>query len=117
MQFVNAFIAGGLICVLGQILLDKTKLAPARILVIFVVAGCVLGALGLYEPFANWAGAGAMVPLPGFGYLLWTGVRDAVANRGVSGILTGGITAAAAGISAAVLFSLMASLLFAPKEK
>jgi len=81
------------------------------------VAGCVLGALGLYEPFANWAGAGAMVPLPGFGYLLWTGVRDAVANRGVSGILTGGITAAAAGISAAVLFSLMASLLFAPKEK
>ena len=117
MQYVNAFIAGGLICVLGQILLDKTKLSSARILVLFVVAGCVLGALGLYEGFANWAGAGATVPLPGFGYLLWTGVREQVGQRGVSGVLTGGITAAAAGISAAVFFSFMVSLLFAPKEK
>ncbi|MCL2851718.1 MAG: stage V sporulation protein AE [Defluviitaleaceae bacterium] len=117
MQYINAFIAGGLICVIGQILLDKTKLTSARILVLFVVVGCVLGALGIYERFAEWAGAGATVPLPGFGYLLWTGVRDQIDQRGISGILTGGITAAAAGISAAIFFSFVASLLFAPKEK
>ena len=117
MQYVNAFIAGGLICVIGQILLDKTKLTAARILVLFVVAGCILGALGIYERFAEWAGAGAAVPLPGFGYLLWTGVKEQIGSRGVSGILTGGITAAAAGITAAIFFSFLASLLFAPKEK
>ena len=117
MQYVNAFIAGGLICALGQILIDKTKLTSARILVLFVVSGCVLGALGVYEGFAQWAGAGATVPLPGFGYLLWTGVKEQIDQRGVSGILTGGITAAAAGISAAIFFSFVASLLFSPKEK
>ena len=117
MQFVSAFIAGGLICVLGQVLIDKTKLSPARILVLFVVAGCVLGALGIYGPFVEWAGAGATVPLPGFGYLLCTGVRDQVASRGLSGILTGGLVASSAGIAAAMFFSLMAAVLFAPKEK
>jgi len=117
MQYLNAFIAGGLICAIGQVLIDKTKLTPARILVIFVVLGCVLGALGIYEPFANWAGAGATVPLPGFGYLLWTGVKEQIGVRGISGILTGGLTAAAAGVSAAIFFSFAASLLFSPKEK
>ena len=117
MQFVNAFIAGGAICVIGQVLIDKTKLTSARILVLFVVLGCVLGALGIYERFAEWAGAGATVPLPGFGYLLWTGVKEHVASRGVSGILTGGLTASAAGITAVMFFSFIASLLFAPKEK
>ena len=117
MQYVNAFIAGGLICVIGQVLIDKTKLTAARILVMFVVAGCVLGAFGVYEPFAEWAGAGATVPLPGFGYLLWTGVKEQINTRGVTGIFTGGLTAAAAGITAAIFFSFIASLLFAPKEK
>jgi len=117
MQYINAFIAGGLICVVGQILIDKTKLTSARILVLFVVAGCVLGALGVYERFAEWGGAGATVPLPGFGYLLWTGVKEQVSQRGVSGILTGGLTASAAGIAAAIFFSFAASLLFVPKEK
>lgn len=117
MQYINAFVAGGVICAIGQVLIDKTKLTPSRILVLFVVAGCILGALGVYEGFADWGGAGASVPLPGFGYLLWKGVRDEIGRSGALGIITGGLGAAAAGISAAIFFSCIASVLFSPKEK
>ena len=104
MEYLKAFVVGGLICVVGQILIDKTKLTPARILVSFVVAGVVLGALGLYEPLVEFAGAGATVPLTGFGYLLSKGALEGVREIGLMGALTGGITAAAAGIGAAVSF-------------
>lgn len=116
-EYVNAFLAGGMICAVGQVLIDKTKLTPARILVIFVVLGCVLGALGLYEGFAQWGGAGASVPIPGFGYLLWKGVRDEVGRSGALGILTGGLSASAAGISASIAFAYACALIFSPKEK
>ena len=102
MQYVNAFWVGGLICVAGQILIDKTKLTPARILTGFVVAGVILGAIGLYKPLVDFAGAGASVPISGFGFLMSEGVRKALAQDGALGILTGGLTSAAAGISAAV---------------
>ena len=117
MDYLNAFLAGGMICAVGQVLIDKTKLTPGRILVIFVVAGCVLGALGFYEGFAEWGGAGASIPITGFGYLLWQGVRDEIGRSGWLGILTGGVTAAAAGLSAAIAFSYVAALVFSPKEK
>lgn len=117
MELIKSFIAGGLLCVIGQILIDKTKLTPARILTSYVVAGVILGAVGLYEPFAEWAGAGATVPLTGFGSLLAQGVKKAVDEKGFFGIFTGGFTAAAGGIGAAVLFSLIAGLLFKPKRK
>ena len=117
MEFVWAFIIGGLICVLGQILIDKTKLTTARILVFFVVAGCLLGGLGLYEPLVNLAGAGATVPLPGFGYFLATGVIKAVEEQGLAGILTGGVTAMAGGLTVAVVMGWLASLMFSSKEK
>ena len=109
MQYVNAFWVGGLICVAGQILIDKTKLTPARILTGFVVAGVILGAIGLYKPLVDFAGAGASVPISGFGFLS-EGVRKALSQDGALGILTGGLTSAAAGISAAIVFGLIAAL-------
>ena len=117
MQLIWAFIVGGLICVVGQILIDKTKLTAARILVLFVVIGVVLGGLGLYEPLVNFAGAGATVPLPGFGYILADGVKKAVREQGLAGVLTGGVTAMAGGLTVAMLLGWMASLVFNPKEK
>ena len=117
MEYLNAFWVGGLICVIGQLLIDLTKLTPARIMVLFVTAGVALGALGLYGPLAEFAGCGATVPLTGFGYLLSKGVAEAVAEKGALGILTGGITAAAGGITAAVLFGLLGALLFKSRSK
>lgn len=110
MQYLNAFWVGGLICVVGQILIDKTKLTPARILTGFVVAGVILGAIGLYKPLVDFAGAGASVPISGFGFLMSEGVRKALAQDGALGILTGGLTSAAAGISVAIVFGLIAAL-------
>ena len=115
--YVKAFLIGAALCMIGQVLIDKTKLTPARILTLYVVTGVVLGAVGIYEPFAKWAGAGATVPLTGFGNLLAKGVHDAVAEKGVLGAFTGGVTAAAGGISAAVLFGYLAAILFKPKMK
>ena len=108
---------GGLLCVLGQLLIDYTKLTPARILTLYVVLGVALGALGLYQPLADWAGAGATVPLTGFGNTLAKGVKKAVAEAGLLGAFTGGLTASAGGICAAVLFALLAALLARPKDK
>ena len=110
MNFVWAFVVGGLICVVGQLLMDYTGMTPARILVAYVVIGVVLGALGLYQPLVDFAGAGASVPLCGFGNLLAQGVRRAVEEQGLLGALTGGFTAASAGITAALFFSLLAAL-------
>ena len=117
MQCINAFWVGGLICLIGQILIDKTKLTPARILVSYVVAGVILTAIGVYEPIVKYAGAGATVPLTGFGYTLATGVKKAVAEQGLAGALTGGITATAAGITAAIVSGWLVSLLAKPKMK
>ena len=117
MEFLKAFVIGGLICVIGQVLMDTTKLTPARILVSFVVAGVALGALGIYKPLAEWAGAGATVPLTGFGYTLAKGSKEAVENQGLLGALTGPLTSGAAGITAAVLCGLVVSLIAKPKEK
>ena len=108
---------GGLICALVQILMEKTKLMPGRIMVILVCLGALLGALGVYEPFQEFAGAGAGVPLLGFGNVLWKGVKEAVDSEGVLGIVKGGFTASAVGISAALVFSWIASLIFQPKMK
>ena len=113
----KAFLVGGAICVVGQLLLDKTTLTPARILVGFVVAGVLLGAAGVYEPLAQWAGAGATVPLVGFGYNMAKGTREAILSDGWTGILTGGLTAGAGGITVAVLCGVLASLVAHPKEK
>ncbi|MCD7845626.1 MAG: stage V sporulation protein AE [Oscillospiraceae bacterium] len=117
MSLLKAFLVGGVLCLIGQLLIDLTRLTPARILTIYVVAGVVLGAVGVYEPFAQWAGAGATVPLTGFGNLLAKGVREAVAEQGVIGAFTGGFTAAAGGICAAIVFGLLAALVFKSKEK
>lgn len=117
MRYLWAFLVGGGLCLVGQVLLDKTKLTPARILVSYVVCGVILGGLGLYEPLAEFAGAGATVPLTGFGYLLSRGVREAVDREGFLGIFLGGLEAAAGGITAAVVFAFLASLLFRPKDK
>ena len=117
MQYINAFWVGGLICAIAQILIDKTKLTPARILVFFVVIGAVLGGVGIYEPFAEFAGAGATIPIIGFGNVLAQGAIKGVQENGILGILTGGVTAAAAGISAAVVFGFLAAILFKPKMK
>ncbi len=121
MEFVwmllRAFVVGGLFCVLGQLLIDKTKLTPARILVGYVVAGVILGSLGLYRPLVDFAGAGATVPLTGFGYLLSEGVRQTIAEQGLIGVLTGGLTASAAGIEAAILFAFLVALVGRPKDK
>ena len=117
MELVRAFLCGGLLCAAGQVLIDRTKLTPARILTSYVVAGVVLGALGLYQPLVDFAGAGASVPLTGFGNLLAKGVRKAVEEKGLVGAFTGGIGAAAGGICAAVFFALLAALLFRSREK
>ena len=117
MDYLKAFVVGGLFCVIGQILVDKTKLTPARILVGYVVAGVILGALELYQPIIDFAGAGASVPLTGFGATLAKGVKDAIDESGALGILTGGLKATAAGITAAILFGLLAAILFKPKDK
>lgn len=117
MQFVNAFLVGGTLCLIGQILIDKTSLTPARILTGYVVAGVVLSAIGVYGALADFGGAGASVPLSGFGHLMAQGVRDAVDSEGAMGILTGALSAAAAGVSAAIIFSLLAGLFSRPKEK
>lgn len=117
MDYVKAFLIGGIICMLVQILMDKTKLMPGRIMVILVCAGAVLGALGIYDPFAKWAKAGATVPLIGFGNTLFQGIKKAVDEEGFIGIFKGGFTASAAGISAALIFSYIASFLFKPKLK
>lgn len=117
MDYVNAFWVGGLICALVQILLEKTTLLPGRIMVLLVVAGSVLGAVGWYEPLIDFAGAGASVPLPGFGNTLWKGVKMAVKESGLLGIFKGGFTAGAAGICGALVFGYLASLVFKPKMK
>ena len=117
MDYLNAFLCGGILCAIGQILIDKTKLTPARILTGYVVAGVLLSALGLYQPLVDWGGAGATVPLTGFGHSLAKGVAKAVAEKGWLGVLTGGLTATAGGIAAAVVFGLLMALLFKPKEK
>lgn len=117
MDYLKSFLIGGAICLVGQLLIDKTKLTPARILVSYVVAGVILGAVGLYAPFAEFAGAGAAVPLTGFGNTLAKGVREAVAEQGFLGIFTGGLKATAGGITAAILAGLLAALLFRPKDK
>ena len=117
MDYVKAFLVGGLFCVVGQVLMDKTKLTPARILVGYVVTGVLLGALGLYQPILDFAGAGASVPLCGFGATLAKGVKEAIDESGALGILTGGLKATAAGITAAILFGLLVGILFKPKDK
>ncbi len=117
MEYLKAFIVGGLICVIGQILIDKTKLTPARILVLFVTLGVVLTAIGLYEPLVEFAGAGATVPLTGFGYTMAKGTMEAVKEKGLMGALTGGISSAAAGIGAAVFFGYIAALVSKPGDK
>lgn len=117
MQYLNAFWVGGLICVIGQILIDKTKLTPARILTGFVVAGIILGAVGVYKPLVEFAGEGAAVPLSGFGYLMSEGVKRALNSDGALGILTGGLTSAAAGIAAAIFFGLLAALITRSGDK
>lgn len=117
LQYLKAFAVGGLLCVIGQLLIDYTKLTPARILTSYVVAGVILGALGIYQPLADWAGAGANVPLTGFGNAIAKGVKKAVAEDGILGALTGGFTAASAGLAAAVFFGLLISLIFRSKDK
>ena len=115
--YLKAFLVGGLICVIGQILLQTTKLTSARILVVFVVSGVILTALGVYKPLVDFAGAGATVPLPGFGYSLAMGAIEAVNKYGLLGALAGGVTRAAAGIAAAIFFGLLNALIFKPKAK
>ena len=117
MEYLKAFLTGGLLCLIGQVLIDKTKLTPARILVSYVVIGVILGGLGLYKPIADFAGAGASVPLTGFGNVLAQGVKKAVDSDGFTGILTGGLTASAGGITVAVFAGLLASFFFKTKDK
>lgn len=116
-EYLYPFLVGGLFCAIGQILIDYTKLTPARILVTYVVAGVILGGLGLYQPLVDFAGAGATVPLTGFGYNLAKGVKEAVTEKGLLGAFSGGFTAASAGIAAAVVFGFFTALIFQPKDK
>ena len=117
MNYLYCFICGGILCAIGQLLIDLTRLTPARILTGYVVAGVVLQAVGVYQPIVDWAGCGATVPLTGFGYNLAKGVEKAVAEKGIIGIFTGGLTSTAGGIAAAVVFGLIAAALVRPKEK
>ena len=117
MEYVKAFVVGGLFCLIGQVLIDKTKLTPARILVCYVVVGVLLGAFGLYKPIVDFAGAGATVPLTGFGNTLAKGVKEAVDREGFLGIFTGGLTSSAGGIATAIFAGLLASLIFKAKDK
>ncbi len=117
MEYIYAFLIGGLLCAIGQILIDYTKLTPARILVAYVVAGVFLGAVGVYKPLVDFAGGGATVPLTGFGYLLSDGVKKAIDENGFIGIFTGALSSGAAGITAAMIFALIAALIFKSKNK
>ena len=117
MEYLNAFLCGGILCLIGQILIDRTSLTPAKILVCYVTAGVILSGLGLYQYLADWGGAGATVPLTGFGHLLAKGVKKAVAEQGVLGAFTGGVTSAAGGITAAIFFGFLVALLCKPKPK
>ena len=117
MDYIKAFLVGGLLCMIGQILIDKTKLTPARILVSYVVVGVILGAVGVYEKLIAFAGAGATVPLTGFGYLLSRGVKEAMIHDGVIGIFTGGLKATAGGITVAIIAGLLMSLIFKARDK
>jgi len=117
MKYLFAFVIGGALCAIAQILIDKTKLTPARILTGYVVTGVFLGAIGVYAPLVELAGNGALTPLTGFGYLISKGVREAVEENGLMGVFTGGLTASSAGISAALFFSLIASFIFKGKQK
>lgn len=117
MDYIKAFLIGGAICALVQVLMEKTKMLPGRIMVLLVCSGAVLGAVGIYEPFLKFAGAGASVPLLGFGNVLWKGVKEAVDKNGFLGIFQGGFQASAVGISAALIFAYLASLIFQPKMK
>lgn len=117
MNYFLAFLVGGLICVFVQILMDNTKLLPGRIMVILVCSGAILGAVGIYEPFAKWAGAGATVPLLGFGNVLFQGMKEAIDKEGMIGLFKGGFTSCAVGVSAALIFGYLASLIFKPKMK
>lgn len=117
MDYLKAFVFGGLLCLCGQILIDKTKLTPARILVGFVVTGVILSAIGIYKPLIETFGAGASVPLTGFGHIIADGVRKAIDEKGFLGVITGGLTASAGGITAAILAGLLAGIIFKPKDK
>ena len=117
MDYLKAFLIGGLLCMIGQVLIDKTKLTPARILVGYVVAGVILSAIGLYKPLAEFAGAGATVPLTGFGHAIAKGVKEAISEDGFLGVLTGGLKATAGGITAAIVAGLIVSLIFKAKDK
>ena len=116
-EYLKAFVVGGILCLIGQILIDKTKLTPARILVSYVVIGVLLGATGIYKPFVDFAGAGATVPLTGFGYTLSKGVKEAIQENGFIGVLIGGLKATAGGITAAIVAGLLSGLLFKAKDK
>ena len=117
MDYIKAFLIGGMICALAQVLLDRTRLMPGRVMVLLVVSGCILGFAGVYEPFARWAGAGASVPLLGFGNTLWKGVKEGIGKEGLLGIFKGGLTASSAGICGALVFGYLSSLVFQPKLK
>lgn len=117
MDYIKAFVVGGIICALAQILLDRTKMMPGRVMVLLVVSGCILGFAGVYEPFAKWAGAGASVPLLGFGNTLWKGVKEGIEKDGLLGIFKGGLTASSAGICGALVFGYLSSLVFKPQMK
>lgn len=117
MDYIKAFLIGGMICALAQVLLDRTRLMPGRVMVLLVVSGCILGFAGVYEPFARWAGAGASVPLLGFGNTLWKGVKEGIEKEGLLGIFKGGLTASSAGICGALVFAYLSSLVFQPKLK
>lgn len=117
MEYGKSFLIGGLLCLIGQILIDRTKLTPARILTTYVALGVLLGGLGIYEPFAKWAGAGATIPLLGFGNTLAKGVRKSVSEQGIIGVFTGGFTSAAGGICAAIFFGMLVSIIFKSKDK
>ena len=117
LMYLKVFLVGGALCAIGQVLIDYTKLTPARILVAYVVSGVILGAIGVYQPLVEFAGAGASIPLTGFGYLLSKGVKEAVAANGFMGIFTGGLSATAAGISAAIIFGFLMALIFKPGDK
>lgn len=117
LPYIKCFVVGGLLCVIAQLLIDKTMLTPARILTCYVVAGVILGALGIYQPLVDWAGAGAAIPLTGFGNTLAKGVKEAVAQKGLLGAFTGGFTSAAGGICAAIFFGYLVALVFRPGDK
>ena len=117
MDYVIAFVVGGIICALTQILMEKTKLLPGRIMVLLVCTGCVLGAIGIYQPFVDWAGAGASVPLLGFGNVLWKGMKEAIGRDGFMGLFMGGFEACAVGVSAALILSYIAAWIFKPKMR